>query len=76
MELKKDAYSLKQELVEGANYDKDEEEIIDPDKIRRDQRNKIITNLWENTDMEQTEIGEQCGGLTQAAVSTIVNNAS
>jgi hypothetical protein len=76
LQLKSDADDLKQELVEGANYDKDEEEIIDPDKIRRDQRDEDIINLWENTDLEQDKIGQCCGGITQTAVSKIVNESA
>jgi len=75
LQLKSDADDLKQELVEGANYDKDEEEIIDPDKIRRDNRNSLIQEMDQKTDLSHTKIGEVVG-LTQQSVSRLLNSSA
>ena len=75
LQLKKDADDLKQELVEGANYDKEEEEIIDPEKIRRENRNSLIEEMDQKTDLSHTKIGEVVG-LTQQSVSRLLNSSA
>ena len=75
LQLKSDADDLKQELVEGANYDKDEEEIIDPEKIRRENRNSLIEEMDQKTDLSHTKIGEVVG-LTQQSVSRLLNSSA
>jgi len=75
LNVKDAADQAKLDLVEGEEYSQDEQEIIDPDKIRRLERNRIIKELDENTNLEQAEIGARCG-VGQTMVSKIVNDAA
>ena len=58
LDIKKDADELKQDLVEGANYDKDEQDIVDPDKIRKEARNQVMKRYDEVADIPSSLHGE------------------
>jgi len=72
--LKGEVDQKKVELVEeGEEFIESENETIDIEKDRIEQRNKAIRAVYEVTDVTQKQLGK-AHGITQQQVNNIVNS--
>lgn len=72
MDVKAAADQKKEQLVEGEEFDEQEGEVLDPEKIRKETRDDIVRGIYEKADVTQKEIAEVVG-VTARQVSNIVN---
>jgi hypothetical protein len=59
--VKAAADEKKEKLVEGEEFSEEEEEVIDIEKIRKEQRDDHIRKIYEKADVTQKEVGEMFG---------------
>jgi len=74
LKVKDAADQAKLDLVEGEEFSEEEGEVLDPDKIRRDERDKIIRDAWATGKYTQKEIAKFVEPKQQQ-ISNIVNDA-
>ena len=71
--MKKYLDRRKDEMAKGAVYDDDDaEEVVDPEKIRKETRDTLLKRIYESTDVTQADLAEPAE-ISRRQVSRIVS---
>jgi hypothetical protein len=74
MDVKAAADQKKEQLVEGEEFDEQEGEVLDPEKIRKETRDEVLKGLYKSAEVTHKELAEGAG-LSRRQVTRILGDS-